>query len=46
VGVAPELGPDAPEFGIPELLLEDEDPGLGSEGVDDPAPALPPELLL
>jgi hypothetical protein len=41
---APEFG--MPEFGVPELLLEDEELGLGIEGIDEPAPALPPELLL
>jgi hypothetical protein len=36
-----------PPFGIPELLLDDGEPGVGSEGVEEPAaPALPPERLL
>jgi hypothetical protein len=45
---APEFGiPEGiPELGIPELLLGDEGPGLGSDGIDDPALALPPDGML
>jgi hypothetical protein len=50
LGIPPSV--DAPEFGMPALgipellLLEDEEPGLGIEGIDEPEPELPPELLL
>ena len=35
-----------PAFGVPALLLDEEELGLGIEGIDEPDPALPPELLL
>jgi hypothetical protein len=45
---APEFGmPEGiPELGMPELPLGEDGPGLGSEGIDEPAPALPPDGML
>jgi hypothetical protein len=45
---APELEPEfgIPALGIPEFPLGEDCPGLGSEGIDDPAPALPPDGML